>query len=391
MVKPDLILAGGGLANCLIAWRLAVRRPEIKVLILERDHRLGGNHTWSFHRSDLDAAQNAWVSPMVAHDWQHHQVRFPQRTRQIAGAYRSATSDRLHHHLMESGIAKVRFGAEISQVASDAVRLADGTLLEARAVIDGRGQRDNPHLVLGFQKFLGLEVELDEAHGLSGPVIMDATVSQADGYRFVYVLPFGARRLLIEDTRYSDGADLDRAELRDAVTAYAQDQGWRIAREHREERGILPILLAGDLDAYWNTGEKGVARSGLAAALFHPTTGYSLPFAVRLADAIAEHEDLSAPGLHALTYAHAVNVWRETGFFRLLNRMLFRAGIPERRYLVLQRFYGLSEALIARFYAARLTTADKIRLLAGKPPVPILPALACLSERALYRRESRSQ
>lgn len=389
MKTPDLVLAGGGLANCLIAWRLALRRPDLRVLILEREDRLGGNHTWSFHRSDLSEARNDWLTPVVAHEWQHHEVRFPTRKRRIAGAYRSATSDALHDHLMNNGIAEVRFGAEIADMTPTSVTLADGTRLEAGAVIDGRGQRDNPHLVLGFQKFLGLEVDLAQDHGLSGPVIMDATVSQADGYRFVYVLPFGPRRLLIEDTRYSDGADLDQGALRSAIADYAGEQGWRITGQHREEHGILPILLAGDLNAFWRSGPEGVARSGLAAALFHPTTGYSLPFAVGLAEAIAEQQDFSAAGLYALTRAHSENIWRRTGFFRLLNRMLFRAGRPEQRYQVLQRFYGLPESLIARFYAADLTTADKVRLLAGKPPVPVLPALACLSERALYRRETR--
>jgi lycopene beta-cyclase len=49
---------------------------------------------------------------------------------------------------------------------------------------------------------------------------------------------------------------------------------------------------------------------------------------------------------------------------------------------VLERFYGLPEALIARFYAARLTGLDKLRILSGKPPVPIGAALRCIEEKA---------
>ena len=72
--------------------------------------------------------------------------------------------------------------------------------------------------------------------------------------------------------------------------------------------------------------------------------------------------------------------WRGQRFFRLLNRMLFRAAAPERRYAVLQRFYGLPEGLIARFYGDRLTLADKARILTGRPPVPLLRAARCLPE-----------
>ena len=43
---------------------------------------------------------------------------------------------------------------------------------------------------------------------------MDATVPQRDGFRFVYTLPFAPDRVLIEDTYYSDGLDLDPAALR---------------------------------------------------------------------------------------------------------------------------------------------------------------------------------
>jgi lycopene beta-cyclase len=68
--------------------------------------------------------------------------------------------------------------------------------------------------------------------------------------------------------------------------------------------------------------------------------------------------------------------------------MLFRAGAPEERYRVLQRFYGLPESTIARFYAGRLSARDKLRLLLGKPPVPIAGALRALAPAISPRRTS---
>ena len=55
----DLILAGGGLANGLIAWRLHTLRPGLRILLLEASERIGGNHTWSFHDGDLTPEQHA--------------------------------------------------------------------------------------------------------------------------------------------------------------------------------------------------------------------------------------------------------------------------------------------------------------------------------------------
>jgi lycopene beta-cyclase len=77
------------------------------------------------------------------------------------------------------------------------------------------------------------------------------------------------------------------------------------------------------------------------------------------------------------------SAWRERSFYRLLNRMLFRAAEPAQRYRVLERFYRLPAPLIERFYAGQATFADKVRILSGKPPVPIGRALGCLSEAPL--------
>ncbi|MFC7552947.1 lycopene cyclase family protein [Pseudoroseomonas wenyumeiae] len=74
-------------------------------------------------------------------------------------------------------------------------------------------------------------------------------------------------------------------------------------------------------------------------------------------------------------------MWQRRAFFRRLNRMLFRAARPGQRYRVLERFYGLPQPLIERFYAAEPSLMDKLRILSGRPPVPVLAALPCLLER----------
>ena len=64
-MTADLVLVGGGLANSLVAYHLAVQRPDLDIVILERGTTLGGHHTWSFHEHDLDQAQWSWVRPLV--------------------------------------------------------------------------------------------------------------------------------------------------------------------------------------------------------------------------------------------------------------------------------------------------------------------------------------
>lgn len=372
----DLVLVGGGLANGLIAWRLRQLRPQLRVLLLEAGPTLGGNHTWSFHDADFGHAQRHWLAPLVVWRWPGYEVRFPQRRRRFDGNYASISSERFDAELQAALGAGVRLRTEVRAVEPTRVRLADGSVLEAGAVIDGRGGVPRRHLRLGWQKFVGQVLRLDRPHGLHVPTLMDATQPQLDGYRFLYTLPLDPCTVLIEDTYYADGEQLPVAQLRERLPAYARLRGWEPVQVLREELGVLPLALDGDPQALWAEA-AGVPRSGLAAALFHPTTGYSLPEAVRLAELVAGLPDaaLQAAPLFEAVRAHALRRWQQQGFYRLLNRMLFLAAQPHERWQVMQRFYGLPEGLIARFYAGRSHLADQARVLAGKPPVPIPAAV----------------
>jgi lycopene beta-cyclase len=379
-VDCDVAILGGGLAGGLIALALARKRPDLKLLLIESGDVIGGDHTWSFFESDI-APHDRWlVAPLVCHSWSAHDVAFPRRRRTIPGAYHTIRSSRLDevvHETLPPG--SVLLGARVHTAGPTTVLLHNGSKVEARGVIDARGSAAlEQHLDLGWQKFVGQELRLEKPHELERPLIMDATIEQIDGYRFLYVLPFTADTLLIEDTYYSDRAHLVSGTVTPRIQHYAAGRGWRIAEVLREETGVLPIAMGGDFDAYWRSGGDGVAKAGMRAALFHPTTGYSLPDAVRLATLVARQKDFSGEALHTLLYTHARKAWTERRFFRMLSRMLFRAAHPPQRWKLLDHFYRKDRGLIRRFYAARSTLADKIRMLSGKPPVPISRAAGSL-------------
>ena len=52
-MRFKLLLVGGGLQNALIALAVLRKDPQASLAVVERDGRLGGNHTWSFHASDV--------------------------------------------------------------------------------------------------------------------------------------------------------------------------------------------------------------------------------------------------------------------------------------------------------------------------------------------------
>ncbi|MGQ0660767.1 lycopene beta-cyclase CrtY [Sphingosinicella sp.] len=359
--KP-LTIAGGGLAGSLVALALAKLRPEVPFMLIEQSETFGGNHIWSFFDADIAAADRWLVEPFIARSWDGYDIRFPARARTLPTRYNSTRSKLLDRLVRE-------------RLRPDQYRL--GMIVPGHEIdIDARGAAHLEALDLGWQKFVGREVRLAAPHGLERPIVMDACVDQVDGYRFIYCLPFAEDRLLIEDTYYSADAALDRDALGRRIEAYAEKQGWRVAAVEHEETGVLPVAMGGDFDAFWPESDRA-ARIGLCGGFFHPTTGYSLPDAVRTAMLIARQEDFS--NLPTVLRAASKRLWKARGFYRLLDRMLFRAAAPAERYRVLEHFYRLDPALIERFYAGQSTLADKARILSGKPPVPLRRALKALA------------
>jgi len=362
----DYLLIGGGLQNALIALAVLERNPSARVCLVERGATVGGNHLWCFHGFDLSEAGQALVAPLVVKRWGGYSVRFPTFERRLDTPYAAVSSERVAQHVAEvfarhtSSRLLLERSAEL--VEGTRVRLSDGQELHARVVIDARGpEAHSREHVIGYQKFVGLELELEVPTSLTEPIVMDANVRQEDGFRFVYTLPLAPRRVLVEDTYFSDGPELDVSLLRTRALAHAHESGLAVASIVREETGVLPLPAAAVA-----TSPGTPWRAGYAGGWFHPTTGYSFPIAARLALHVADTspETLFGASYDTLAREHG----RQQRYACLLNRLLFQAVPPDARRNVLERFYRLPEPSIARFYALSSTAFDRARILCGRPP-----------------------
>jgi lycopene beta-cyclase len=362
----DVVFVGGGLAAGLAALALRQRWPRLRLALCEAGSALGGNHTWSFFATDVDAAGAALLDPMVVRRWAGVDVAFLDHQRRLDSAYASITSasfDRVVRPVLGASGSALHLGRRARQVAAHEVVLDDGQRLHAPLVLDARGPGPAPRWVesQGFQKFVGLEVEVAQ-HGFDPDraLLMDATVTQHEGFRFVYVLPLSPTRLLVEDTYYADRPHIDVDLLRARALGYLENRGVRVLRTLRQEAGSLGLPWTDDSLPPLGSPLRLGARGGW----FHPTTGYSLPVAVRVAQALARRPDAALPALAALYR----QVQRQARFARRLNRLLFRAVPPDRRWQILSRFYRLPQPTIERFYNLSSTPADRLRILVGRPP-----------------------
>jgi lycopene beta-cyclase len=251
----------------------------------------------------------------------------------------------------------------VQDIGARSVTLSDGRRLEGDIVVDARGPgHATLAKVAGYQKFVGLELMLGRDVVRSKPLLMDARVPQTDGFRFFYVLPLAARRVLVEDTYFSDSDVLATASLRDGILEYARLSGMEVRDVVRTETGVLPMPSRGQPEPK----PELPLVAGYAGGWFHPATAYSFPVAVRLALHIATTTGSSLFGAEwaALVAEHR----KQFRFGALLNRMLFGAFRPESRFAALERFYRLPDETIERFYALSTTRRDRLRIICGRPP-----------------------
>lgn len=369
----DLILVGGGLQNGLIALSALHHAPTCRIALVEAGDRLGGNHTWCVHARDVPDGAQAWFGPLVVCRWQGYDVRFPGFARTLGSGYSVVSSERFAEVLEQRFAAaedcRLLLGHKALAIGARSVQLDDGTLLRGRRVVDARGPDPAAYEgECGYQKFVGLELQLRAAHGLLRPLLMDATCTQTDGFRFFYVLPLAPDRLLVEETRFSSSPALDIAAGRRAVYAYAARFG-AITSCIREEQGVLPMpwsMSAASKPSDRVSVDDSVLQAGYGGGYFHPATGYSMPAALRIANLLGRHvllDTIETPW-RSFTRNHRIQVM----YALQLNRLLFTGFAETDMWAVLARFYHLPEPLIERFYALSSSVSDCARILVGRPP-----------------------
>lgn len=368
----DFLIAGGGLQAGLLALAIGNHQPDARVLILEKNDRLFGNHTWSFHDSDVSKSVT-WLKAVSCRHWPAYKVKFPGCEKRINLGYSSFSSAQLDaavEAIALQGNLEIQTGHSVETISEESVLTGSSATFTAKTIVDCRGTRPEqlPSMRCGFQKFHGFEVEL-ETHDWPDqlPILMDATVDQLDGFRFLYVLPLTERRVLIEDTHFSETQDLDRQNSLSQVRNYLAERSidnWKIVRE---ENGCLPMPF----DSSLKPNASSPFRGGFCGGWFHAATGYSLPLAVRFAESVAT----SSPGEIRRKISLLVNRNRfQAAFARFLNRLLFQLVSPRKRFEIFRRFYmALPDSTIKRFYAHEFTKLDAARILIGSPPRGLTP------------------
>ena len=294
------IILGAGCAGLSLIWYLLERGVTEPILILDRKESFRNDRTWCFW--DVEPTP---FTPLAAHRWPAWTIRTgtgetlcrteatPYICLRSQDFYRTVQERisrspnvhlRLGVRLRHGGYEETRAGV---RVVTDVGVFEGDLLIDALAMGSPRFPAATERDINFLQTFRGQFITTDKDVFDSEQVtLMDFDTPQpARANRFLYVLPFGPRSALIENTHLlsADGGALDKNALseasdpetnRIAIARYLRDRfdlasgAWRI---HSEESGTIPMTTR---RFPLRAGER-IVRIGLAGGATRPSSGYT--------------------------------------------------------------------------------------------------------------------
>ena len=359
--RDGILIAGGGLAACLAALALARFRPEVRFLIVEEGEMLGGEDYRLFADADLDDDGRDLLSPLISERWPGFYVAFPGLSRKLKAEQSGFGAADLHAEMVAAlKPEQYRLGTKVVAVREDALVLDGGETIKAEGAIDARGAANLSTLELLYEASFERDYRFAAPHKVDRPVLIDATVDQGGGLRFMRCIPLAEDRLLVADATISERAQPD-AEAGARLDAYVAARGWRAKEITAERSSTRPLPVGGDFAAFWRLGGARVAKLGLRGGFVHPLTGRTIADAARTALLLADQRDFSGAALHDLFAAEARKLWSRRDYLRSITAAIGRAA-PEERRGVAETLCRLDPGIITRLRADRLGMTDRMRI-----------------------------
>ena len=379
VLEYDYIIVGGGAAGLSLAYHLAQepRLADKKVLIIEPEAKTQNDRTWSFW-----ADTPGVFDGIVAHEWGKIAFRSPGFERVIdLGRYRYKTINGLDYYRFVQHALAGR--PQFTWVRASVNSLRNTHLTGVRATtsageftaqyaFDSRPpdlaklRQPAKHRYL-LQHFVGWEIETDaDAFDPTTVEFMDFRGAQQHEARFIYVLPFSARKALVEYTLFSEKV-LPKAEYEAAVREYLTNTlGLKSYRILAEEVGAIPMT---DHPLPARAGQH-IVNLGTRGGRAKPSTGYAFKriqqHSARLVAALAATGQLPADTTG--------DKWQFQLFDTLLLDIMKRRG-ESTRDIFRQLFERNPVERIFRFLDEQTSWADNLRVMNSVSAGPFMRSI----------------
>jgi lycopene beta-cyclase len=360
-----VLIVGAGCSGLSLAVALVDAGLRSRIVLVDPRRDFGADRTWCFF--DDGRARHRFAD-CVTHAWTRWEVRSPDQT-----VVRSADGLRYCHVPSERfyATALAALGDRVELVLGESVedlrdeggtvtaRTSRGTVLRARRAFDSRPQPrasltgDHTRLL---QSFVGQVVEAE--HDVFDPglaTLMDFSVMQDDGIHFAYVLPFDARRALVESTFFAP-QPRPRPTYERAIDGFLRDrhglERWRVVAR---EDGAIPMTS----EPFPLKASPRVYRIGIAGGLAKPSTGFAFLAIQRFSRELARRlvaRELPEPPAPRPARTQVL----DTVFLSYLARH------PERAPATFTRLFARVEPhVLVRFLGDTGSAADDLRVMSA--------------------------
>ncbi|MGB3632852.1 MAG: lycopene cyclase family protein [Rubrobacteraceae bacterium] len=387
----EYVILGAGCAGLSLCRYLLEQGATEPILILDQKSEFADDRTWCFW--DVEPTPFSHLANKQWGSWAIHAAgdiveqkteRYPYQCLTAADFYRSVLEKISHHKNVTLQLGEPVESCKEHE-GETFIQTTQNTYT-ARYVFDGRGLPPNSPMfeearikaVWVPQKFVGLRIRSREpVFDPERCTLMDFSVSQERGLRFVYVLPFSEREALVENVYLSE-AKISVDEYRDELESYLSVVYGIFPDDYvvdGEERGYIPMT---DYAFPRKFGERTYSI-GMLGGESRPSTGYTFLRIQRYCRALAENVVAGREPPQRV----------EAARYKLLDKIFLRfmKEHPEKCPGVYRRmFTGLPADTLVRFLTEKSTLLEDLRLVLAMPKIPFVKIAVRLLARSVSSR-----
>ncbi|MFI5775700.1 lycopene cyclase family protein [Nocardia sp. NPDC051570] len=269
-MTTDLLVCGLGPAGRALAHRALAQGLSVTVVDPHPDRR------WTATYAGWADELPAWLDPRAIAATVERPIAWGTRRFEIDRRYIVFDTAALRDSLTLAG-ARVRTDRAVALGrGSQWARLSSGEVLTARQVIDARGLTRSP--ARAEQTAFGIVVPDDL---WTEPLFMDWRADNGapptDPPSFLYAIPLGHNRFLLEETCLAGRPALPTSVLRERLHHRLRSRGIPLRGTEPTEYVRFPL----------QGGRPAPGRFGATGGMLHPATGYSITTALAAADHFA--------------------------------------------------------------------------------------------------------
>jgi phytoene/squalene synthetase len=369
-----LVILGGGCAGLSLAMRLAELGEACpRTAVVERRTSYIHDRTWCYWSTPAarltDLASMEWAEVAVA-DASRRVVsgcaESPYAAIASADFYRAAVAAISLNPRIELRTATSVTAEPVLTGAVWRIGTSQGSL-SGRQIVDTRPWRQGAAArPLMAQSFSGAEIECEsDLFSARTATLMEFVPGPAEQVTFLYLLPYGPRRAMIEATVFGPRA-LSEAELTPTLKAMlTRTLCGRAYRVVHRECHVIPMGLP---PAVVSLG-IGHVRVGMEAGGVRAATGYGFQriqqWAERAAGAVRQGRPIPA---------HLEDPWLVAWMDRLFLRVL-RSSPELAPQMFFRLFARVNSAALTRFLSGEARFMDCLKVIYALPPGPFFRQL----------------